>query len=310
MFNFARLAANPGLLWTYSLASIGACLAVLALLHFLPRQARKQLLVFLTFAAGAVYAVDYFWAPSPSGQPNPLSGVTGVIGNVLQVVAGFALLLGIYNLVHIHANNIRRTRPNWGYSVVFFTAFLAMLIAAFWRESYLWFGPPATQLRLSDLPPEFILDRNTLSPAVRTQLGLPPTPASFNPLYANDFYTYLFRGFYLNLQATMFSILAFYIVSAAYRAFRVRSAEAGLMMVTAIILMAGQVPLGMALTNWIPPQSDWSGLRIENFSYWVLSVINMPVQRAVEFGLGLGALAMGLRIWLSLEQGAYFGEEV
>jgi hypothetical protein len=93
----------------------------------------------------------------------------------------------------------------------------------------------------------------------------------------------------------------------------VRSAEAALMMITAIILMAGQVPLGMALTHWIPgadPETLPGVLRIENFSYWVLSKLNMPVQRAIEFGLGLGALAMALRIWLSLERGTYFGQEV
>ena len=71
----------------------------------------------------------------------------------------------------------------------------------------------------------------------------------------------------------------------------------------------------MAVTNWIPTGKslfglDWSVLRIENFSYWVLSVVNMPVQRAIDFGLGLGALAMSLRIWLSLERGTYFGQEV
>src|SRR5206468_1591523 len=166
-------------------------------------------------------------------------------------------------------------------------------------------------LRLKDLPPAFVLDRNTLDPDQREELGLTPKtpPDTFNPRYADDLYTYLFQGLYLNLEATMFSILAFYIISAAYRAFRIRSAEAAILMITAVVLMLGQVPVGALLTAWIPPHGTWAALRIENISQWVLTAINAPVQRAIGFGLRLGQLAMALRIWLSLERGTYFGRE-
>ena len=42
---------------------------------------------------------------------------------------------------------------------------------------------------------------------------------------------------------------------------------------------------------------------------WVLTAINAPVLRAIGFGLGLGQLAMAMRIWLSLERGTFFGGE-
>jgi hypothetical protein len=309
---YSELAANPTLLWVYSLGGIAFCLAVLAVVHFLPRQAKRYMIIVLTFLAGAVYALEFFWPVPPGEDQNPLSTYTNVIGDVLQVVAGFTFLLGIYNLVHVHGNNVRRRRPNWTFSLVFFAFFAIMVVASFWRDWYRWFGPQEqAMLTLGHLPPEFILDRNTIDdPELRAQLGLGPIPEGFNRRFANDLYTYLFQGLYLNLEATMFSILAFYIVSAAYRAFRVRSAEAALMMITAVILMAGQVPLGMALTNWVPADGPFALARIENFAYWVLSVVNMPVQRAIDFGLGLGMLAMSLRIWLSLERGTYFGQEV
>ena len=310
MFDFERI-RGAGLVGEFALGAIAAGLLVLAVLHFLPRQARRWVVVIGTFLAGAIYAVDFFWPLAPDGTPNPLAPATDVIGNSLQVVAGFTFLLGIFNLVHIHGNNIRRRRPNWTFSLVFFGFFLAMALASFWRNGYNWFGPAAEQLTLADLPPDWILDRNTLDdPALRTRLGLGPIPETFNPQHAADLYTILFNGLLINMEATMFSILAFYIASAAYRAFRIRSAEAGLMMATAIILMAGQVPVGMALTSWLPQEGLVSHFRIENFAYWVLSAINTPVQRAIDFGLGLGALAMALRIWLSLERGTYFGEEV
>jgi hypothetical protein len=79
--------------------------------------------------------------------------------------------------------------------------------------------------------------------------------------------------------------------------------------VTAVVLMLGQVPVGALLTSWLPEHGALSALRIENISLWVLTSINAPVLRAILFGLGLGQLAMALRIWLSLEKGTYFGGE-
>ena len=108
----------------------------------------------------------------------------------------------------------------------------------------------------------------------------------------------------------MFSLIAFYIVSAAYRAFRVRSAEAGLMMGTAAIIMLGLVPVGAMITNWLPRTGPWASFRLENITYWLLIWPNMAVQRAIEFGLAVGAMAMGLRIWLSLERGSFFDRQL
>lgn len=120
----------------------------------------------------------------------------------------------------------------------------------------------------------------------------------------------LFQYAYMPLGATMFSILAFYIVSAAYRAFRISTAEAGLMAAAAFVVMLGQVPLGMWLTHGIPVESRWAGLRVEQIAHWILAGINMAAVRGVLFGAAVGSLAMALRIWLSLERGAYFDQKV
>src|SRR5438067_2366765 len=198
-----------------------------------------------------------------------------------DVVLSFTILLGIYNLCRIHFHKLSRVREGWFFSLVFFISFLAMLVAAFWRDWPTWFAPHYH-------PPAWIKAPNKQS---------------------LDAYTLLFNGGYRALESTMFSILAFDIVSAAYRAFRIRSAEAAILMITAVVLMLGQVPVGALLTGWIPPHGTWAALRIENISQWVLTAINAPAQRAIGFGLGLGQLAMALRIWLSLERGTYFGRE-
>jgi hypothetical protein len=265
-------------LWLFMLGSVLLAVVVLAVLHQTPTRFKRQLTVALTFLAGLYYVLEYF-LPAGLGMPgnstdNFLSPYQLPIGDTLQVVGAFALGLGIYNLVHVHGTAIRRRRPGWPNSLVFFAAFLSMTVSAFWHDvpgAAHWVG------RTFDL---------------------------------------LFEGLWQNLGATMFSLLAFYIASAAYRAFRIRSGEALVLMVTAMILMLGQVPIGMALTAWVPTEGQmpffgtpYEQFRIENFSRWLLMRINNPVQRAIDFGIGLGALAMGLRVWLSLERGTYFGQE-
>ncbi len=53
-------------------------------------------------------------------------------------------------------------------------------------------------------------------------------------------FDYLFNNAFMPLSATMFSLLAFFIASAAYRAFIIRSFESNLLMITAVIVMLGR----------------------------------------------------------------------
>jgi hypothetical protein len=97
------------------------------------------------------------------------------------------------------------------------------------------------------------------------------------------------------LQATMFSILAFFIASAAYRAFRARSREAAVLLVAAIIVMMGRVPLGQFLVPW-----SW------DVAQWLLNVINSAVRRAILIGVSMGIVALSVKIILGYER-SYLG---
>lgn len=107
------------------------------------------------------------------------------------------------------------------------------------------------------------------------------------------------------LGSTTFSLLTFYMASAAYRAFKVKSFEAAIMAVSAVIVMMGQVPIGMWLTQSLPQNAQ-----IPTLAGWILYFPNTAAYRAVMFGIMMGALATALRIWLSLERGGVFAEEV
>lgn len=128
-------------------------------------------------------------------------------------------------------------------------------------------------------------------------------------IHAKYFYESLFGGLLANLDASMFALLAFYIASASYRAFRVRTVESALLMFAALIVMLGMVNFGVALTNFIHVDSNFAFLRIERMSTSLLTVINMPTQRAIMIGVAIGSLAMAMRLWLSLERGSFFSEE-
>ncbi len=120
----------------------------------------------------------------------------------------------------------------------------------------------------------------------------------------------LFSGLYVSMQAAMFSLVAFYIVSASYRAFRIKSMETGLLLISTAVIMLAVIPLGSMITGFLPETGFLSVFRVEKLGYWLLISPNMAVQRAIAFGVAVGSMATCLRIWLSLEKGSFYDKEL
>jgi hypothetical protein len=110
-------------------------------------------------------------------------------------------------------------------------------------------------------------------------------------------FIWLYNNIYDPLSSTMFSLLAFFITSAAYRAFRARSTEAALLLGAAVLVMLGQVPVGAAIWG---PDSFLGGF--PGVKDWIMDVPNLAGKRAILMGAALGAISTGLRVILGLER--------
>ncbi len=109
-------------------------------------------------------------------------------------------------------------------------------------------------------------------------------------------FTWVFQFVFAPLQATMFSLLAFYVASASYRAFRVRNVEATLLLIGALIIMFGRIPLGQAIHPIVPDVAEW-----------IMRVPNTAAQRGIIIGAALGAASMSIRIMVGIER-PYLGK--
>jgi hypothetical protein len=112
--------------------------------------------------------------------------------------------------------------------------------------------------------------------------------------YSKKLYDFLYEGFFVPLGSAMFALLGFYIISAGYRAFRVRSVESGLMMVAAVVVMLGQIPFYIYISDLLP-----------EFRLWLLEVPSAAAFRAIKFGAAIAGLYMAIRMWLSIESSSF-----
>ena len=84
---------------------------------------KRQLPLLITGIMGIAFALQYY-------IPHPVSeeAITH-ISKWMQIISGFALVLGLASLFQVHALKIRRQVPGWGYSVILY---LAMLVTMGW----------------------------------------------------------------------------------------------------------------------------------------------------------------------------------
>ena len=193
-----------------------------------------------------------------------------------NILAAVAFILGGANLLKMNLQNISSRNAGWGYSAVTLVAFLATLIIGLGK------------------------------------IGAYPSPD--HPDYAwsgsyeqeGSWLWWVFEFIFTPLNTTMFALLAFFIASAAFRAFRAKNTEATVLLVTAFIVLLGRTSAGVWLTSFIPPESDWAWLRIERLTDFIGLTFTKAGMRAITIGIALGVVSTSLRILLGVDR-SYLG---
>ena len=101
----------------------------------------------------------------------------------------------------------------------------------------------------------------------------------------------LYEGILVPCGSTMFAMLAFYMCSAAFRAFRMRNLHAGVLLVSAFIVMLGQIPI---ITAFVPG--------VHELRQWILDIPNLASKRGIMIGVGLGSAATAFKILFGIER--------
>ncbi len=110
-------------------------------------------------------------------------------------------------------------------------------------------------------------------------------------------FSWLYEFVYTPLSATMFAILAFFVASASYRAFRARNLEATLLLAAGFLVMIGRVPVGDSLTFFLP-----ESMQLSQVASWIMTFPQTAGQRAIMIGIALGLVSTSLRIILGIER--------
>jgi len=174
------------------------------------------------------------------------------------IIGVFALALGIWSLTRVSIDKVRRRTENWQYSIVTLAGLFSMILFGSFVMKYLGAEKTGQQSYM---------------------------------------YIHFFNYILVPVNATMFSLLAFFIASAAFRAFRARSVLATILLVSALAVMLR-----------FNPYMGQAGEIDANLSSWILNVPNLAAKRAVVMGVGLGMVATALKVVLGVER-SYMGRD-
>ncbi|UCD18785.1 MAG: hypothetical protein JSU64_04990 [candidate division WOR-3 bacterium] len=186
----------------------------------------------------------------------------GLRNDFIRILSAFAIILGLVSLMRVHHDKIKRKRENWQYSYVLIVGFAVSGVIG-------------------------------LLGGIEGEMFLPTTIAGFH----FDIQT-LYLNIMVPLGSTMFALLAFFMASASYRAFRARSLESSLLLSAAFVIMIGVLPLADKISTHLP-----------SFAQWIMDIPNVAAKRGITFGIALGGIATSLKIILGIERSWLGGKE-
>jgi len=215
------------------------------------KMTREELgLQVIIFSLGFFYAIVYYIA---------LPGIVDLQAASDQLLAYLTAMLtaafaiGIINLTRVHVNNIKRKRATWRYSVILLVSLYAMATFSMIASPY------ALDPQSAVIPASVIA-------------------------FSTPIWEFLYYKILVNINSSIFSLLAFFIASAAYRAFKARSLESTILLAAGLLVVLGQAPIA---------DLAWPGFSV--IRDWILAVPNTAGQRGILIGAALGILAFSVR---------------
>lgn len=158
-----------------------------------------------------------------------------------DIIAAFAVFLGALNLLKLQFLKVLKQQSGWQYSAIaILSFFFAFVIGFFVRGAYfvgeeVYFSQRAAEQAVISLGTSEVVVPVDWGAHVQTDGSL---------------FQWMFKYIFSPLSATMFALLAFFVASASFRAFRARNFEASLLLVAGIIIMLGRVPIGSLISSW------------------------------------------------------------
>jgi hypothetical protein len=192
----------------------------------------------LAYVAGVISILGFF-------TRGTFADMAGVLAQWVAVLVGFALLVGLGNLMKVHIGRTVRREHGWPYSLIVVGSALAVVALGL--------------------------------------MGGGPGDASV---------AWVFQWIYQPLGAAIFSLLAFFLTTALFRALHIRSAEAIVLLLAALVVVIGQAPFGAT-----PPIDVAASVKDWLLDYPVLAGI-----RAIVLGVAFGAVATSLRALLGFDR--------
>lgn len=222
---------------------------------------KRQFPVILAFVFGMLLWLQYY---VPSKASNSM--LESFSSSWLITLAGCALILGVFSAVFHHVEKVKARRAGFGYSLITLVCFGITFTCGFILPLI---GRIAPGSGIEPIPTQ------------------PDTP-----------FDWIFNNVQVPLDSTVFSLLAFFVASAAFRAFRARSMEATVLLLAACIMMLGRVAFGEMIGT--------ETLNLSDAAEWILNNPSTGAQRGILFGIYLSQVALALRIIFGIEK-TYLG---
>lgn len=112
-------------------------------------------------------------------------------------------------------------------------------------------------------------------------------------------YTTIYITIIGRVNETVFSLIALFMGTMAYRAFQMKNAETALFGLSCLVVLVANAPIGAAV---------WGGAPI--IGKWIMNIPNMAAMRAINICVALGIFAYGIRVMLGHERIALGDVEV